>query len=159
MAYITTWTSKYQPGKKAPSFKAILQDGTSISSDELKGKHVVLFFYNRDGTQTCTVEACNIRDHYKALKKAGYTVIGISADSEKKHQNFIKKYDLPYPLISDKDNELAKKFDVFGEKKFMGRISDAVHRTTFVIGKDWKIKKTIHPVISKDHTSQILGVL
>jgi peroxiredoxin Q/BCP len=159
MAYITTWTSKYQPGKKAPSFKAILQDGTSISSDDLKGKHVVLFFYNHDGTQTCTIEACNIRDHFTALKKAGYTVIGASVDSEKKHQNFIKKHDLPFPLISDKDNALAKKFDIYGEKKFMGRISDAVHRTTFVIDKDWKIEKTIHPVISKNHASQILGVL
>jgi peroxiredoxin Q/BCP len=102
------------------------------------------------------VEACNIRDHYKALTKAGYQVVGVSEDSVRKHQNFRKKYQLPYPLISDQDNALAKLFDVYGEKQFMGRTFPAVHRTTFVIGSDWKIRDVIHPVVSSDHAAQIL---
>ena len=152
-----TWKSKYEVGDTAPEFETILQDGTTLRSSDLKGTPVVLFFYNSDGSETCTKEACNIRDNHNALTKAGYKVFGVSADSERKHVNFIKKYDLNYPLISDKDNSLAKVFDIFGEKHFMGRVSDAVHRTTFVIASDWTFEKVIHPVISADHASQILS--
>jgi len=156
MAHRVTWTSKLKVGQKAPEFTAILDDGSEISSEALKGKALVLFFYNHDGTETCTVEACHIRDHHQTLTKEGYTVIGVSEDSVKKHQNFKKKYRLPYPLISDRDNALARQFDVYGEKQFMGRTFPAVHRTTFVIGPDWRIQKIIHPVESSDHVRQIL---
>ena len=156
MPYIKTWESKLKPGDKMPSFDTVLHDGSTLSSKDLKGKKVILFFYNRDGSQTCTVECLNVRDNYKKLTKLGYDVYGVSVDSIRKHQNFIKKHDLPYPLIHDKDNELAKTFDIYGEKKFMGRISDAVHRTTFVIGENGKIEQVIHPVISKEHVEQIL---
>ena len=141
---------------KAPEFEVSLDDGSKITSKALKGKPLILFFYNHDGTETCTIEACNIRDHYAELTKKGYQVIGVSEDSVRKHQSFKKKYKLPYPLISDADNALAKQFDVYGEKHFMGRVFDAVHRTTFVIGSDWKIKEVIHPVISAEHAAQIL---
>jgi len=141
---------------KAPEFEVLLDDGTTRTSKSFKGQSLVLFFYNHDGTETCTVEACNMRDNYKALIKAGYQVIGVSEDSVRKHQNFKKKYRLPYPLISDADNALAKRFDVYGEKQFMGRTFPAVHRTTFVIGEDWKIRDVIHPVISSNHADQIL---
>jgi peroxiredoxin Q/BCP len=143
---------------KAPEFTAILDDGTTITSKALKGTPLILFFYNHDGTETCTVEACNIRDQYRDLKKKGYQVIGVSEDSVRKHQGFKKKFALPYALISDPENALAKLFDVYGEKKFMGRISDTVHRTTFVIGADWKIRAAIHPVVSADHANQILSI-
>lgn len=143
---------------KAPEFNAQLHDGSRISSAMLKGTPLVLFFYNHDGSETCTVEACNLRDHYTALKKQGYQVIGVSEDSARKHQSFIKKHALPYPLITDPENALAKLFDVYGEKKFMGRISDTVHRTTFLIDAHWKFISVIHPVVSADHTSQILGL-
>ena len=156
MAHRATWTSKWKVGMKAPEFKTTLDDGSEISSSSLKGKPLVLFFYNHDGTETCTIEACNIRDNYSKLTKKGYTVLGVSEDSVRKHQNFRKKYDLPYALVSDEDNVLAKLFDIYGEKQFMGRTFPAVHRTTFIIGADWKIKDVIHPVISKDHASQIL---
>lgn len=156
MAHRVTWTSKHKPGKKAPEFTALLDDGCEVSSKDLKGKPLVLFFYNHDGTETCTVEACNIRDNYAALKKKGYQVMGVSEDSVRKHQNFKKKYQLPYPLISDDGNVLARLFDVYGEKQFMGRTFPAVHRTTFVIDKDWRISKVIHPVVSSDHATQIL---
>ena len=157
MAARTTWTSKLKVGQAAPAFSTILHDGSTLTSDDLKGSRVVLFFYNTDGTPTCTKEACNIRDNYSSLLDAGYKVFGVSKDSARKHQSFIDKYELPYPLIVDKDNVLAKTFDIFGEKKFMGRISDAVHRTTFVIDKGWKISKVIHPVESTEHAAQILS--
>lgn len=157
MAAKHTWTSKLKKGRKAPEFSATLHDGSTLTSKDLRGKRSVLFFYNHDGTETCTREACNIRDHYKQLTRKGFRIFGVSEDSEKKHQNFRKKYDLPYPLISDYDNVLAKKFDIYGEKHFMGRVFDAVHRTTFVIDPDWKIERVIHPVESADHASQILA--
>ncbi len=156
---IHTWTSKYKRGQKAPRFKTVLHDGSILTSDDLLGKKYILFFYNHDGTETCTKEACNIRDHYTKLKRKGYNVFGVSVDSQRKHQNFISKYQLPYPLITDKDNALAKQFDIYGEKKFMGRISDAVHRTTFVMDEKGKIEAVIHPVNSGDHAQQILDTL
>jgi peroxiredoxin Q/BCP len=154
-----TWTSKWKAGQKVPKFKSILQDGSAISSDDLLGKKYILFFYNHDGTETCTKEACNLRDNYALLKKKGYTVIGVSEDSIKKHQGFIEKYKLPYPLISDEGNALAKLFDIYGEKKFMGRISDAVHRTTFVVDENGKFELIIHPVNSARHAAQIMDEL
>jgi peroxiredoxin Q/BCP len=158
MTHRSTWTSRLKAGMKAPDFQALFDDGSMIDSRTLKGKPLVLFFYNHDGSETCTIEACNIRDHYSALSKKGYQVIGVSEDSIKKHQNFKKKYKLPYPLISDPENALAKLFDVYGEKHFMGRDLITVHRTTFVIGADWKIVSVIHPVISADHAAQILSL-
>jgi peroxiredoxin Q/BCP len=156
MAVRKTWESKFKAGDIAPHFETTLHDGTVLDSKSLKGTPVVLFFYNTDGTETCTREACNIRDNYQLIQDAGYRTFGVSKDSERKHQNFIKKYELPYPLISDKDNVLAKAFDIFGEKHFMGRVSQAVHRTTFVIDKNWKFTKVIHPVESGNHAVQIL---
>ena len=156
MAHRTTWTSKWKPGMRAPEFTAVLEDNSVISSKDLKGSPLVLFFYNHDGTETCTVEACNLRDNYRSLQKHGYEILGVSEDSARKHQNFIKKYQLPYRLIADTENALARLFDVYGTKHFMGRTFDAAHRTTFVIGSDWKILQVIHPVISADHATQIL---
>jgi len=152
-----TWTSKLKPGDKAPAFEAELQDGTKISSKSLKGTPYILFFYPKDNTPTCTKEACNMRDNYSTITDSGYKVYGVSKDSAKSHENFISKFDLPYPLVVDKDNELAKKFDIFGEKKFMGRTSMAVHRTTFVVDGDGVIEKVIHPVVATEHADQILA--
>ena len=154
-----TWTSRLKPGQTSPTFKALLHDGTEITSASLAGKRVILFFYNHDGSETCTNEAVNIRDHYQLLMQKGFTVFGVSEDSIKKHQKFIAKYNLPYGLISDEGNVLAKLFDIYGTKEFMGRISDAVHRTTFVINANGKIEAIIHPVDSSNHTSQILTEL
>ena len=154
-----TWTSRWKAGQPAPSFEAKLHDGTIITSAQLKGKSFILFFYNHDGSETCTKEACNIRDHYSALSEKGFTVFGVSEDSIKKHQKFMQKYEFPYALISDEGNALAKLFDIYGEKEFMGRISDAVHRTTFVIDERGIISAVIHPVDSARHAEQILEEL
>lgn len=154
-----TWTSRLKPGQSAPAFKVLLHDGSEITSASLFGKRVILFFYNHDGSETCTNEAVNVRDHYDLLTQKGFTVIGVSEDSIKKHQKFIHKYALPYSLISDEGNALAKLFDIYGTKEFMGRTSDAVHRTTFVISANGKIEAIIHPVDSSNHTMQLLEEL
>ncbi len=155
----STWTGKWKAGLAAPAFAAHLQDGTVITSDQLSAKKYILFFYNHDGTETCTKEACNIRDGYHQLSKLGYQVYGVSEDTIKKHQKFIDRYELTYPLISDPGNELAKTFNIYGLKEFMGRTSDAVHRTTFVINEKGVIESVIHPVDSANHTQQILDAL
>jgi len=154
-----TWTSRFKPGQPAPHFKALLQDGTTISAEQLIGLKYILFFYNHDGSETCTKEACNIRDHYPELKKKGYHVFGVSEDSMQKHVKFIAKYNLPYPLLADVGNAVAKAFDIYGKKEFMGRTSDAVHRTTFVVNEKGIIEAVIHPVDSGNHTAQILEAI
>lgn len=154
-----TWTSHLKPGDKAPSFVTILHDGSTLSSQDLAGKKYILFFYNHDGSETCTNEACNVRDHYGTLTAKGYLIFGVSEDSPKKHLKFIEKYQLPYPLISDNGNKLARQFDIYGKKEFMGRTSDAVHRTTFVMDKNGIIEAVIHPVRSSDHSEQILEAI
>jgi peroxiredoxin len=154
-----TWTSRWQVGQPAPAFSVILQDGSTLNSAQLLGKKYILFFYNHDDSETCTKEACNIRDDFHSLTEKGYLVFGVSEDSIKKHQRFIAKYNLPYPLISDPDNELAKLFDIYGKKEFMGRISDAVHRSTFVINEKGMLEAVIHPVDSAQHSKQILEAI
>ncbi len=154
-----TWTSKWKPGQNAPSFTATTNENKEISSAQLKGKRYILFFYNHDDSETCTKESCQLRDNYQLLKAKGFTIIGVSEDSVSKHQKFIAKYNFPFMLISDGDNKLARLFDIYGPKLFMGRTSDAVHRTTFVISAQGKIEAVIHPVDSAKHTQQILQSL
>jgi len=143
-------------GDKAPQIDAVDESGDKITLDQFKGNKVVLFFYPRDNTPTCTVEACNLRDNYPELTDKGYKIIGISADTEKKHQNFIKKFSLPYPLIADVDKKVVNDYGVWGPKKFMGREFDGIHRTTFVINEVGVIEKIIQKVKAKEHTQQIL---
>lgn len=151
-----TRTSKLSPGQKIPDFRSVIQDGTELSATGLLGKKYILFFYNHDGSETCTKEACNMRDNFQLLSGLGYTVIGVSEDSIKKHNKFISKLNLPYSLIADKGNVLAKILDIYGEKEFMGRTGDAVHRTTFVVNVKGVIESVIHPVDSANHAKQIL---
>lgn len=145
-----------QKGDTAPSFEAKDQNGNKIKLEDFRGKKVVLYFYPKDDTPTCTVEACNFRDNYKTLQDKGYVVLGVSADSERKHTNFIKKYDLPFSLISDPDRKVIEAYGVWGTKKFMGRTFDGIHRETFVIDEEGKVEKVILKVKSKVATDQIL---
>lgn len=155
----TTWTSKFKAGDKAPAFHAMSHDEQLWSNETLAGKKYILFFYNHDGSETCTKEACNIRDHFELLTKLGYTIFGVSGDSARKHLKFIRKYELPYLLIVDKENLLARTFDIYGKKEFMGRVSDAVHRSTFIIDREGNIESVIHPVDSANHAQQIIDAL
>lgn len=145
-------------GDFAPEFQSIDQNGTVFSSKELKGKKWVIYFYPKDLTPTCINQACNIRDNYDVLKEKGITVIGINADTEKLHQRFIKKYDLPFPLLVDTDKKVIEAFGVWGEKKFMGRTFDGIHRTTFIMNEENKIIGIIEKPKTKDHTREILDV-
>ncbi len=145
-----------EEGQAAPQFEGKDQNGNSIKLADYKGKKVVLYFYPKDDTPGCTAQACNLRDNDAELKSAGYEVIGVSADTEMKHQKFITKYELPFPLIADTEKELIQAFGVWGPKKFMGKEYDGIHRTTFVINEDGIIDKVIKKVKTKDHTTQIL---
>ena len=143
-------------GDKAPGFTSKDQHGKTINLADFKGKKVVLFFYPKASTPGCTVEACNLRDNYQSFQSKGYEIIGVSADSEKRQQNFVAKYDLPFPLLADEDLTVINGFGVWGPKKFMGREYDGIHRTTFVIDANGIIEEVISKVKTKNHAAQIL---
>ncbi|MFT4665531.1 MAG: peroxiredoxin Q/BCP [Polaribacter sp.] len=143
-------------GNKAPNFSELNEAGEKISLKDYKGKKLILFFYPKDNTPTCTVEACNLRDNYAMLKKEGFELLGVSPDTSKKHVNFIKKFDLPFPLLADTERNVLNAYGVWGLKKFMGREYDGVHRATFVIDEKGKIAQVIEKVKSKEHAAQIL---
>ncbi len=146
-------------GDVAPTIDAKDENGDIIKLEQYKGKKVILYFYPRDNTPTCTEEACNLRDNYAFLTSKGFAVIGVSDDSERKHRNFINKFTLPFHLISDTDRKVVNDYGVWGPKKFMGRVFDGIHRTTFIISEEGKVEKVIEKVKAKDHTNQILEAL
>ncbi len=145
-----------QIGDKAPDFQSINQDGNPVSLSDFKGKKLVLFFYPKASTPGCTLEACNLSDNYSRFVAQGYDVLGVSADSLKRQQNFKNKYEFPYDLLADEDQSVINAYGVWGPKKFMGREYDGIHRTTFVIDENGSIEEVITKVKTKEHTSQIL---
>ena len=146
-------------GEKAPDFSAIDQNEKTITLSEFSGKKVVLYFYPKDNTPGCTVQACNLRDHSAELSKRGIQVIGVSAASALKHQKFIEKFSLPFPLIADENHDVLNKYGVWGEKKFMGKIYDGIHRTTFIINERGIIDAVILKPKTKFHSEEILEIL
>ena len=146
-------------GDKAPDINAIDSNGKNITLNEFKGQKVILYFYPKDNTQGCTAEACNLKENYDKLIENGYKIIGVSADNEKSHQNFIEKYSLPFPLIPDTEKKIILDYGVWGPKKFMGRSYDGIHRITFLISEKGKILKIFTKVDTKNHTHQILEEL
>ena len=149
-------STSLKPGDKAPDFSAKDQNGKSISLADYKGKTVVLYFYPKDNTPTCILEACSLRDEYKLLSKKNLVVLGVSADDEKMHMKFATKNNLPFSLLADTDMKIIKNYDVWGIKQFMGRIFDGILRTTFVIDEKGIIQHVITKVKSKEHGKQIL---
>lgn len=145
-----------QEGKKAPAFKGKDQNGATVSSADFKGKKLVLYFYPQDNTPTCTVQACNIRDNFAALKKKGIDIIGISPDDIKKHKKFEEKFELPFTIIADTDHSIIDKFGVWGEKQLYGKKYLGLHRTTFLIDEKGMIKKVFLKPKSKQHAEEIL---
>jgi peroxiredoxin Q/BCP len=143
-------------GDTVPDFKAIDQDGNPVSLSDYKGKKLIVFFYPKANTPGCTAEACNLRDHYAALQQAGYSLLGVSADSAKKQASFRDKYQFPFPLLADEDRAVIEAFGVWGPKKFMGREFDGIHRQTFIIDGSGTVERVIDKVRTKDHASQIL---
>jgi peroxiredoxin Q/BCP len=146
-------------GDKAPDFGVKDQDGRLHQLSDYKGKKIALYFYPKDLTPGCTTQSCNLRDNYTELRKAGFEVIGVSADTEKKHVQFIDKHQLPFTLLADTDKKLINAYGVWGPKKFMGKLFDGINRTTFIIDEQGFIKKVIEKVETKNHAEQIINIL
>ena len=146
-------------GDKAPELLGLNEKGEEIRLSQYKGKKVVIYFYPKDSTPGCTSQACNLRDNYSELRKAGYEVIGVSIDNEKSHLRFIEKNNLPFTLIADTDKKLVEEFGVWGEKKLYGRSYMGTFRTTFLINEEGIVERIITPkeVNTKDHAAQILN--
>lgn len=143
-------------GNSAPHFEAKDQNGNLITLSDFKGKKVVLYFYPKDNTPGCTAQACNLRDNYEALQKAGYVVLGVSSDSEKSHQKFIEKQNLPFSLIADEDLKVHEAYGTWVEKSMYGRKYMGTARTTFIIDEQGNLEEIIEKVNTKEHTNQIL---
>jgi peroxiredoxin Q/BCP len=144
-------------GDTAPNFSALDNQGNTIQLSDYTGKKLVLFFYPKASTPGCTNEACDLRDNYESFLVKGYAILGVSADSAKRQQNWIDKHQLPFPLLADEDKAVIKAFGVWGPKKFMGKEYDGIHRTTFVINENGVIEDIILKVKTKAHAAQILN--
>ena len=145
-------------GDNAPQFEAKDNAGKTIKLSDYAGKKLVLFFYPKASTPGCTAEACDLRDNYKTFLSKGYDVLGVSADSAKRQQNFINKNNLPFSLLADEDKTVIEAFNVWGPKKFMGREYDGIHRTTFVIDEKGVIEDVITKVKTKVHALSLIHI-
>lgn len=148
--------SKLNLGDTAPTFSGKDQNGNPISLSDFKGKKLILYFYPKDNTPGCTAESCSLRDGYEELTRLGFDVVGVSADSEKSHQGFIAKHNLPFRLIADTNRKILNAYGAWGEKKLYGKTYEGIIRTTFVIGETGKIEKVFTKVKTDDHVNQIL---
>ena len=147
-------------GNMAPAFALQDQNGDKVSLKDFRGKsNVVLYFYPRAMTPGCTVQACGIRDSQQQLADLDTVVLGVSPDPVNKLQRFIDKQELNFTLLSDEDHKIAEKYGVWGLKKFMGRESMGIHRTTFIIGKDGRLKSIMDKVKTKTHHDDVLAIL
>lgn len=146
-------------GDKAPAFTGRDQDGKKISIADYKGRKLILYFYSEAGTPTCTLESCNLRDHYALLKKNGLEVLGVSPDEEKKQKKFEQKYKLPFRLVADRENKITEAFGVRDRKKLFGREYMGILRTTFIIDEKGRILKIFPKPKNKAHAEEILAAL
>ena len=144
-------------GEQAPDFEALTDEGESMHLSDHRGKVVVLYFYPRADTPGCTKEACGFRDDYSAYEDARVVILGVSPDSVKNQAKFKKKFELPFTLLADEDHRIADQYSVWGQKNFMGREYEGVHRTTFLIGKDGKILAVFEKVKPAEHSEEILA--
>ncbi len=148
-----------QINAKAPDFSLPDENGNIVKLSDLAGKPLVLYFYPKDETPGCTVEACNFRDNYQVFKDAGVSVLGVSPDSSRSHARFREKHDLPFSLLADEKHVVCELYGVWGRKKFMGKEYDGVFRTTFVIGASGKILKIFENVKPAEHAREVLEAL
>lgn len=148
---------KLKEGDLAPAITARDQNGEEITLEEYRGKKLVLFFYPKDNTPGCTAEACDLRDNYSRFQNEGYEIIGVSADSEKSHQNFIAKHQLPFRLISDPERKILQAYEAWGEKKMYGKTYMGILRKTYIISEDGHVEKIFEKVLTKEHSAQIFS--
>ena len=143
----------------APDFQLLTQDGTPLKLSDLRGRKVVLYFYPKDDTPGCTVQACGLRDAWGEIERTGAVVLGVSPDSVKAHVKFREKFALPFTLLADTEHEVAQKFGVWKEKSMYGKKYWGNERTTFVIGEDGRIARVFPRVKPEEHVEQVLAAL
>ncbi len=146
-------------GDKAPFFKGLNQDGKRISSDDFKGKKLILYFYPKDNTPGCTAESCNLSDNYQYWLNNGYEVVGVSPDSVASHKKFAGKFGFSFNLVADTEKEILQAYGVWGEKSMYGKKYMGVLRTTYVINENGIIDEVFETVKTSDHTNQIIQTL
>ena len=149
-----------QSGERAPEILGKDEMGREVRLSDFAGEKLVLYFYPKDMTSGCTAEACSLRDGFGELRKKGYRVLGVSADSEESHQRFIAKHDLPFSLIADTDHRLAEQMGAWGEKSMYGRKYFGMLRTTFIINEEGIVEQIILPkqIKTKNHADQVLSI-
>lgn len=145
-----------QVGDKVPNFITKDHQGNTVSLQDYDGKKLVVFFYPKASTPGCTLEVCDLRDHYQELKDKGYSLLGVSADNEKRQKNFADKFELPFPLLADEEKTVIETFGVWGSKKFQGKEYEGIHRMTFIINEKGLVERLISKVKTKEHAAQIL---
>ena len=150
---------RLKEGDLAPAFTAATSGGQTLSLEDFKGRPVILYFYPRDDTPGCTKEACGFRDAFAHIAAKGAVVLGVSADSVKSHDKFVKKFKLPFTLLADEDKRIVEAYGVWGEKTFMGRRFQGIHRVTFLIGGDGRIQKIWPKVKPEEHAVEVLAAL
>ncbi len=148
-----------KPGTKAPAFSLPSDAGDVVSLKDLKGKKVVLYFYPKDDTSGCTVQACEFRDNWKAVQKQGAVVLGVSPDGVGSHVKFKQKFDLPFPLLADPDHKVAEAYGAWGEKSMYGRKYHGILRTTFIIDETGNVQNVFPKVKPKGHAGAVLAAL
>jgi thioredoxin-dependent peroxiredoxin len=148
-----------EEGNPAPDFTLMSDSGEEVSLKSLRGQPVVLYFYPKDDTPGCTVEACGFRDAYAEFEKRGAVVLGVSPDDEASHVKFKEKYSLPFTLLADPEHEAAERYGVWGEKNFGGKKYWGVKRSTFVIDAEGNVAKVMHNVKPDGHPERVLEAL
>lgn len=146
-------------GDQAPDFTLHSDAGEQVTLSGLRGKPVILYWYPRDDTPGCTVEACSFRDAYGEFQRAGAVVLGVSTDSVKSHEKFKTKFNLPFPLLSDPEHQVAEQYGVWGPKKFMGKEFEGISRVTFLIDEQGVVKQVWPKVKPEGHADEILAAL
>jgi thioredoxin-dependent peroxiredoxin len=152
-------THMLNAGEHAPDFTLPSDGGEDVTLSSFRGRPVILYFYPRDDTPGCTTEACGIRDAWSEFEQAGAIVLGVSTDSVKSHQKFRSKYNLPFPLLADTEHQVAEQYGAWGEKKFMGKLFNGVHRVTYLIDENGVIKRAWPKVKPEGHAGEILEAL
>jgi thioredoxin-dependent peroxiredoxin len=148
-----------EEGQEAPDFELTTDSGERVRLSQFRGKPVVLYFYPRDDTPGCTAQACGIRDNYDDFEERRAVVLGVSTDGESSHAKFKQKYGLPFTLLADPEHEVAEKYGVWSEKKYMGKTYWGVERSTFLIDEQGRIAKVMRRVKADTHVEQVLAAL
>jgi peroxiredoxin Q/BCP len=148
-----------EEGKPAPNFELQSDTGETVKLSDLQGRPVVLYFYPKDDTPGCTVEACELRDAYDVFRERGAEILGVSPDDVASHGKFKSKYELPFTLLADPEHEVAEKYGVWGERNSYGKKSMGIKRSTFIIDSDGNVARAMMGIKPAGHASEVLDSL